>query len=167
MLPLFRRTDAGRAEVAARTAGLSRSARNLLLVIDDSQPPEQWIASVRGSTEADLLHLRELGLITSLDKPAAPREMTDEILLRELLRKIHDLPYQPLYEALNGFGKTVLGVLGAYRFALDVERCNGTAELQSFATKFVMRIRDQFGLDEVRRFAKHLDSATAASARPT
>ncbi len=163
MLPLFKRTDMGRAEVKARAAGLSRAARTLLLIIDDSQPPEQWIAQVRGSTEADLFRLCELGFIVDSKKPATVQSDRASTELRDALRLIQAMPYGSLYESLNGFGKDTLGVLGAYRFSLDVERCNGLSELQAFTMKFVIRIRDQFGIEEVRRFTKHLQSSSASA----
>lgn len=158
MLPFFKRTEAGRAEVAAKAAGLSRSARNLLLVIDDSKPPEQWLASVRGCTETDLFHLSELGLIAGIEKSAAqtPQVESPDTVMRGVLTQVEGLPYPVLYDALNGFGKTVLGVIGGYKFALQVERCSGLVELQDFTRRFVIRIRDEFGLEDVRRFGRHL-----------
>lgn len=160
-MPFFKRTEAGRNEIRTKAAGLSRSARTLLLVIDDSQPPEQWIAQVRGSSEADLRHLSALGLIEGAGKTAPPPSPVGPDA-RDLVQLIQSMPYAPLYESLNGYGKKLLGVIGGYKFALDVERCAGPLELQAFATKFVARIREEHGIAEVRRFAKVLEASSSA-----
>ena len=47
---LYSKTDAGRAEIRARTLPLSRTARNLLLVLDASKPGSEWVRLVAGAT---------------------------------------------------------------------------------------------------------------------
>ena len=56
---LHSKTDTGRAEIRARTLPLSRTARNLLLVLDASKTAGEWLRLVTGATEADLVTLRE------------------------------------------------------------------------------------------------------------
>jgi hypothetical protein len=64
--------------------------------------------------------------------------------------------YSVLYEVLNDQGKAQLGLVRGYRFALEVEKCNGEAEIHAIAAKFVERLRDEYGMAAVRRFHKAL-----------
>ena len=42
------KTAAGHAEIQAKALALSRPVRNLLLLINDSQPGEVWLQQIRG-----------------------------------------------------------------------------------------------------------------------
>ena len=46
------KTEAGRAEIKARALPLSRTARNLLLILDGSRPVNEWLGLVHGASEA-------------------------------------------------------------------------------------------------------------------
>lgn len=59
----FVRTPAGQAEIQARALKLSRPARNLLLVINDSRSLDEWLTQVQGLTPDDVAMLRDNGLI--------------------------------------------------------------------------------------------------------
>lgn len=73
MTTRYAKTPAGHAEIQAKAMPLSRAVRNLLLLINDSQPDDYWLQQVRGVTEADLEMLREAQLIEARGgAPAAP-----------------------------------------------------------------------------------------------
>ena len=57
------KTDAGRAEIRARSLPLSRAARNLLFIIDADHDTDYWLKMVRGSEPADLQALIDSGLV--------------------------------------------------------------------------------------------------------
>lgn len=63
MDPRYARTPMGQAEIQSRALGLSRSVRNLLLVINPSQTGAEWLGQVRGVTPDDLARLLAEGLI--------------------------------------------------------------------------------------------------------
>lgn len=72
MAEYFRKTERGRREVRERTLNLSRTARNLLLILDSSKSLTAWIDMIQGATLADAVALLEAGLIES--PPSAPGE---------------------------------------------------------------------------------------------
>lgn len=65
MAEYFRKTERGRREVRERTLNLSRTARNLLLILDSSKSLTAWIDMIQGATLADAVALLEAGLIES------------------------------------------------------------------------------------------------------
>jgi len=69
MADRYTKTVQGRQEIRLRALTLSRTARNLLLIIDSSRTLSEWLAMVQGSTELDGASLIEAGLIEPV--PAA------------------------------------------------------------------------------------------------
>lgn len=76
MDPRYARTPMGQAEIQTRALGLSRSVRNLLLVINPSQTGAEWLAQVRGVTPDDLARLLAEGLIAPVAGAAAGAAVT-------------------------------------------------------------------------------------------
>lgn len=156
------RTAAGQAEIQARTLPLSRPVRNLLLILTPDQPGEHWVAQVRGCTGDDLQRLLSEGLVAQAAPAAAPARAVaeppaaPEAEVGQLQARIRALSYAPLYDALNSHGKETLGLVGGYRFALEVERCNGPAELKALALRYVGQLLDKHGLNAVRSLAARL-----------
>ena len=48
----FTKTEAGRQEIRARAHALSRGARNLLFILDDTRPGAEWLTLVQGTGPA-------------------------------------------------------------------------------------------------------------------
>ncbi|MFZ2988782.1 hypothetical protein [Ideonella sp.] len=188
-MPLrFRKTPAGHTEIQAKAVNLSRAARNLLLLINESQAGSQWLAQIRGVTEADLAQLVSEGLIestsvsggmetapvsggsrsraastvvaeTAATPPSAEAASTDDgsdQLWGQTLGLVRESSYAALYDVLTSQGKAQLGLLKGYRFTLDVEKCDGPAELQAFAQKYLEQLREDHGMSAVRRFYEAL-----------
>lgn len=170
------RTQAGQTEIQSRALNLARPVRNLLLILSPDKPADFWLSQVKGCGPDDLNHLQHEGLIAPYEpaavpvpgvRPAAPggAPETDPEALRQ---RIQELPYAPLYEALNLHGKDTLGLVGGYRFALEIERCSGAPELQALALRYLAQLREKHGQDVLRRFAALLNApergAAAASA---
>ena len=132
----YQKTEGGRAEIKARALPLSRSARNLLLVIDATRSARDWLALVQGCGEADIAFLLEQGLIagTAAAAPARPAAAA-----------LPQLDYQQLYAFLSGQATRQLGLIKGYAFALDVEKCAGLPELQRLALDFVERVQQSKG----------------------
>ncbi|MDC6170265.1 hypothetical protein [Paucibacter sp. XJ19-41] len=140
------KTEAGRAEIKARALPLSRSTRNLLLVLDGSRSARQWLAMVQGVGEADIAYLIEQGLIApgaaAAAKPvaapqAAPAPQTPASEVQ--------LDYQQLYAYLSSQATKQLGLMKGYVFALEVEQCQDLAELQKLALSLVERVQQSKG----------------------
>lgn len=71
-LARFTKTEAGRQEIRARAhTSLSRSARNLLLILDGTRPGAKWLALVHGASPVDLHALLRAGLVAPC-QAAAP-----------------------------------------------------------------------------------------------
>jgi hypothetical protein len=160
----FVKTSAGQTEIQARTHALPRSVRNLLLVINDTQPVDFWLGSVRGISEADVDLLLAEGLIEPVGMHtlhagqvmAAPAADSDWAQLKQ---RINATGYVPLYDALTAQGKSHLGLMKGYRFVLEVEKCNGLEALRELAHRFTEQLRDEAGMAAVRRFTEALIKA--------
>jgi hypothetical protein len=140
---VHQKTESGRAEIKLRTLALSRSARNLLLVLDSSRTAREWLAVVQGATEADLLHLLAHDLI-------APPEVARKAAVPTLAA----LSYEQLYSYLTSSAKKYLGLIKGYRMVLEVERCVDLAALQVLAQRFVRDVEQAQGpavADQVRQ----------------
>ncbi len=140
---LHSKTDAGRAEIRARTLPLSRAARNLLLVLDASKPAGEWLRLVTGATPADLDTLRQHGLIAPQGAAspvaataAAPVGFAADSTMADRAA---------LYTYLSGDAAKLLGPFKGYAFALEVERCDSLAALQALALQFVERVHKAKG----------------------
>jgi hypothetical protein len=133
----YQKTEGGRAEIKARALPLSRSARNLLLVIDATRSARDWLTLVQGCGEADIAFLLEQGLIAGASAATAPA--------RPAAAPLPQLDYQQLYAFLSGQATKQLGLIKGYAFALDVEKCAGLPELQRLALDFVERVQQSKG----------------------
>jgi len=138
----YLKTEVGRAEIKARALPLSRSARNLLLVLDATRSARAWLALVQGATEADVIHLLANNLIAAPTAAAAPAHT------------VSPLAYEQLYSYLTGHAKKYLGLMKGYRMVLDVERCTDLPALQELAARFVLDVEQAQGAavaDQVRQ----------------
>ncbi len=131
------KTDAGRAEIRNRALPLSRPARNLLLIIDNSRTGEEWLAMVQGCTVVDLRALLAAGLVAP-PSSAAPARLS-------LAQALDNKSYQVLYDRITAEARPKLGLIKGYRMILDVERCNGPAEIRVLALRFVELVREADG----------------------
>ena len=166
---LHSKTDAGRAEIRARALPLSRAARNLLLVLDASKPAGEWLRLVTGATEADLEALRQQGLIApqgadgralppqppaaapatataASATPAAPAQSPAAAPAAQSPAAGSPLlDRAALYTYLSGEATKLLGPFKGYAFALEVERADSLAALQSLALQLVERVQKAKG----------------------
>lgn len=155
---LHSKTDAGRAEIRSRSLPLSRTARNLLLVLDASKTAGQWLSLVAGATEADFEMLRQHGLIAPQGAvgpapmaapapvaaaPAAPTAPAPSAAAGHSPL----LDRAALYTYLSGEATKLLGPFKGYAFALEVERADSLAALQALALQLVERVQKAKGED--------------------
>lgn len=144
----YSKTETGRQEIKARALPLSRSARNLLLVLDASKPARQWLALVQGVSEADFAYLLEQGLVaphggasaalpaaaapaSAASAPAAPAAPSADAAQR----------YEQLYAYLTAQAPRHLGLMKGYMFALELEQCPDLTALQKLAHEVCERVR--------------------------
>jgi len=141
------KTDAGRAEIKARALPLSRTARNLLLIIDGSRPLSEWLGLVHGATEADVEGLLAQGLIEPAAVPAAPASGRGnrEPSVEQLTAAMNALSYDQLYTLLTSQAKERFGLIKGYRFVLDVEKCANLQEMQGVAQRFLSELKQEHG----------------------
>ena len=138
----FIKTDAGRDEIKSRTHKITRTARNLLLILDAARPGNDWVNLIHGATAADLDLLLEQGLIEiarsdTHDGARAPAKTMAEA--------INSLNYDQLYGLLTSQARDRLGLFKGFKMVLEVEKCNGVVELQALAVRFVDMVRDAQG----------------------
>ena len=146
------RTEAGKAEIRARSLQLSRSARNLLMVIDASCTGEQWIAKVLGSSHADLRQLLAAKLIAVSNEPVA-RVVHQRVTVEAAVR---DWTYDALYTLLTHEARERFGLIKGYRLILKIEGCSNLEGMQDVALEFVEQIRKAHGEEPAARFRRQL-----------
>lgn len=165
----YEKTTAGRAEIRDRAAALSRPARNLLLIIDDTRTGAEWTALVAGSSQADLHQLLQAGLIAALavaplpaptapvaaaaTTPAVPAAAGKRPGLTEALQAYS---YRELYDRLSAEARPRLGLIRGYRMGLEIEKCSGAQEMRALALRFVDEIRAAHGDTAARDFCRSL-----------
>jgi hypothetical protein len=161
---LYAKTIAGRAEIRARSLPLSRTARNLLLVLDPSKPASEWLRLVAGASETDFETLRQQGLIApqnaagqpmAAQPPAAapafaataPAALSPAVPAPAPSGHSPLLDRAALYTYLSGEATKLLGPFKGYAFALEVERADSLAALQQLALQLVERVQKAKGED--------------------
>ena len=144
----YQKTEAGRAEIKSRSLPLSRSARNLLLMLDTTHPASYWLEAIKGTTEADLAFLIGHGLIAAsggaMPAPAAFAASTATVPPQPVPAG-SGMGYDELYAYLSGNARRHLGLIKGYRLILDVERCTDLAALQELAWKMIAQIDQASG----------------------
>jgi hypothetical protein len=104
----FSKTAAGRDEIKSRAHKITRTARNLLLIVDAARPGSDWVALIHGATPADLDLLLEQGLIevAHVDAPGAERAAP----ARSMSEALGALSYDQLYGLLTSQARDRLGL---------------------------------------------------------
>ena len=146
------RTEAGKTEIRAHDLALSRSARNLLMVIDASCSGEAWVAKVTGSSTGDLHQLLEAGLV-AVAAAGASRTVLQRVRVETAVR---DWSYDALYTLLTHEARERFGLIKGYRLILQIEGASGVTAMQEVALKFVEHIRKAHGEESAARFRKQL-----------
>ncbi|KQV50570.1 hypothetical protein ASC95_14500 [Pelomonas sp. Root1217] len=156
---LYSKTDAGRAEIRARTLPLSRTARNLLLVLDASKAASDWLRLVAGASEADFEMLHQHGLIAPQSAGGQPRAAAPAPVAPVAASPAPAasatapaaaggsplLDRAALYTYLSGEATKLLGPFKGYAFALEVERADSLSALQALALQLVERVQKAKG----------------------
>lgn len=158
MADRYNKTESGRREIRERSLALSRTARNLLLILDATRSGEEWVGMVQGAAPTDLQALIAAGLVESAGgsrrepgkaeaaaptaAPApAPADSGDTIPASPDAPAGTGLSYGDLYASLNALIKEQLGLLKGYRFSLDVEKAGTVPELEDVARRFAEEVR--------------------------
>lgn len=140
----YAKTPRGREEITNPTVKLPRPARNLLLIIDNTKPAQQWAKLIQGATDSDVDSLFNNGLIEPVQVEAAERERP-KAPLRTIEAAIAALSYDQVYTLLSSQAKERLGLLKGFMFVLEVEKCANEAELRALAVRFVSMVRETQG----------------------
>lgn len=159
MADRYIKTDTGRAEIQARVHAISRTARNLLLILDGSRDGSEWVGMVRGATSADLATLFDAGLIAlipSAAPPAALPDATPSPMPAAAAAVPVPLNYAELYELLPNLAKEQLGLMKGYRYALAIEKADGLPGLQKVAMDMLVEIERTKGTAVARSFKRAL-----------
>ena len=154
----YTKTDVGRAEIRARVHALTRTARNLLLIIDATRPASDWTQLIHGASELDLTRLLEEGLIESVQPEAVVRG-TRSAPVASLNEAVAGLSYDQLYGLLTSQARDRLGLIKGFKMILEVEKCAGLPALQALAVRFVDMVREAQGDGAARQMRLALGMA--------
>lgn len=157
MADRYIKTDTGRAEIQARVHAISRTARNLLLILDGSRDGAEWVGMVRGATPADLTTLLDAGLI-ALIPGSAPTASAPNPAAAAVAESAAAAPlsYAELYELLPSLAKEQLGLMKGYRYALAIEKADGLTGLQRVAQDMLVEIERNKGAAMARSVKRAL-----------
>ncbi len=135
----YQKTESGREEIRARRLDLSRPARTLLLIVDTTKAPDEWLQMVKGASAADFDTLLQLGLVSAAEVAAAPekKEKTGPTI-EEALEK---LGYRELYDRLTQEARPRLGLMKGYRIVLEIEKCTDVFALRQLALRVIEDVR--------------------------
>lgn len=155
MADRYIKTETGRAEIRARVHAISRTARNLLLILDASRDGSEWVAMVRGATADDLATLFTAGLVALVPEVAAAP--TGAAALDEgSATGLSPLSYAELYGLLPSLAKEHLGLMKGYRYALAIEKADGVVGLQKVARDMLLEIERTKGTAVARSVKRAL-----------
>ena len=162
----YLKTEAGRAEIKLRALPLSRSARNLLLMMDGSRSAREWLSMINGTTESDVAFLLGHGLIASaaaraapVPAGAAPAPVTAAVpaaVPAPVPTDVEGMGYEELYNYLTQSAKKHLGPFKSFRMVLDVERCADVAALQEVAWRLVAEVDRADGEEAAERVRREM-----------
>jgi len=154
----FRKTEAGRAEIRERRQALSRPARNLLVIIDDSRTGDEWLGLVAGAAPADLQALVDAGFVQAAAgvqaPPPAAAPAPPPVADAPAPASMDAASFRALYDYLTAQARPRLGLIKGYRAVLDIERSTDVAALRRYAEHFIEQVRAAQGTDaaaEVQR----------------
>ena len=113
------KTAAGQDEIKTKSRPLTRSARNLLLMIDSTRTGNEWLGLINGVTEADLQYLVNEGLLSAVVlAPQAAAAAAAAAAKREtgvpLEQALAPLSHEELYKWLPGHSPAQLGLINGY-----------------------------------------------------
>ena len=148
MASTFVKTSAGAAEMRLRAQSITRAARDLLFVIDGSRTAAAWAALIHGTTDADIKHLVETGLIANTQAKPQAQKAARVLTVDEA---IATLSYEQLYGVLTTQARPRLGLIRGCKLVLETERCAQLPELQKLASRFFLMVRKTQGEDEANR----------------
>lgn len=140
------RTAAGQAEIGARALGLSRAARNMLLVINASKTAQEWLQALPGVSSEDLAYLLELGLLGRDATLPAPSGTPEQLAWQALTKRLHTATYDQLYTALTTQAKLQLGVMKGLRLVLELEKADGIDALRAIGLQFAEQVKATHGI---------------------
>lgn len=159
MADRYTKTETGRAEIRARVHALTRTARNLLLIIDPSRDGANWVSMVQGASAADLQTLVDAGLVSPLGGPSVAPSLppaepepsaTTATATSPGALEASSLSYSDLYDLLPSLAKQHLGLMKGYRFVLAIEKADGLVGLQSVARDLLTEIERAKGATVAR-----------------
>jgi hypothetical protein len=168
MTARYTKTDAGREAIRSRAAALSRPARNLLLIIDDSKTGDEWVTLVTNATPADLQQLIDRAFVgesaapppragrAAGGAPAAAPAVAAELLGPALEQALMAMSYRELYDKLTAETRARLGLIKGYRMVLEIEKCAGVDEIRRLAVRFIDDVRAAQGEEAAREFCRSL-----------
>jgi hypothetical protein len=164
------KTPSGRHEALAHHRELPRSLRNLLLVINDSQPVDYWLSNVKGVAQTDVDRLLAEGLIAEAQAclhpeqwPASPTaaEAETQQLWAQTVDAIEQASATLLSQTLKALAWPLLRGTRAYQFVQEVEACETPEDLRQIARAFAGLVRGELGSGVVRQLRATLTGEQA------
>jgi hypothetical protein len=153
---IWAKTDAGRAEMQARSLVKDRAQRNLLLVIDGKKTAEKLLADLAGITAADFSMLEGLGLIAAVAAPAPLQAEAVAVPSRNSVDvDVDGFDYATLRGAIGRMISKELGMRG-FAMSMILEEAVTVDDLKDIAQRLLKMIAERKGIAAADQASKAL-----------
>jgi hypothetical protein len=153
---IWAKTDAGRAEIQARSLVTDRAQRNLLLVIDGKRTDERLLADLAGITAADFARLEQLGLIRPVAVPASAQPAANAPAPRKSVDvNIDGFDYATLRGAIGRVISKELGMRG-FSLLMILEESTTVEDLEEVAKRLLTTVAERKGIAAAEEVSKAL-----------
>lgn len=153
---IWAKTDAGRAEMQARSLIKDRAQRNLLLVIDGKKTAEKLLADLAGITAADFSMLEGLGLIAAVAAPAPLQAEAVAVPSRNSVDvDVDGFDYATLRGAIGRMISKELGMRG-FAMSMILEEAVTVDDLKDVAQRLLKMIAERKGIAAADQASKAL-----------
>ena len=156
---IWAKTDAGRAEMQARSLVKDRAQRNLLLLIDGKKTAEKLLADLAGITAADFAALEALKLIAPVAPPPppapAPAAMPSRGAEVDVNIDVNAFDYATLRAAIGRLISKELGMRG-FAMSMILEESMTVEDLKDVAQRTLRMIAERKGIAAAEQASKVL-----------
>ena len=156
---IWAKTDAGRAEMQARSLVKERAQRNLLLLIDGKKTTEKLLADLAGITAADFAALEALKLIAPVapppPPPPAPAAKSARSAEVDVNIDLNAFDYATLRAAIGRLISKELGMRG-FAMSMILEESMTVEDLKDVAQRTLRMIAERKGIAAAEQASKVL-----------
>lgn len=161
----YEKTESGHREALGGRLAITRPVRNLLLVINATQPLTYWLSNVRGVSADAVLWLEQHGLVIDVSHVRAQGQSPEAVAERQVwmqgLGLIEQASPVVLRETMRKAAWATLKGLRAYNFVEELQSCQDDQEIRQAARCLLSQIWSEHGVRVLRQVIGTLSGSPA------